>query len=224
MFNAINNEMLDCVAVLGVASCYQMNNSVLVYNRTIFPWHVCSVATTHFLSEVLKLQSKFCCTITVTSHERHGASSHRILKWLFNSLFSQTTKKTSNLHITGSLWGTPVTDGFLSQKPVARSATSSYFRTIMMIPDRVSAVYNILFTLKIFQITNWPMITYGYKLKEYSEISLSLVVFAHTALETHHKPKVTFLFWPVTRRTPNIHVKGVKYQCFEYACIHLIIS
>ena len=166
MLNAINNEMLDCVAVLGVASCYQMNNSVLVYNRTIFPWHICSIATTHFLSEVLKLQNKFCCMVTVTSHERHGASSNRILECFFNSIFSKTTKKTSNLHITGSLWGTPVADGFLSQKPVARIATSSYFRTIMTIPDRVSAVFNILFTLKRFQIINWPIITYEYKLKE----------------------------------------------------------
>ena len=41
------------------------------------------------------------CTITVKSLGHHGVLIH----WLFNSLFRVTTKKASQLHIAGRLWG-----------------------------------------------------------------------------------------------------------------------
>ena len=44
-------------------------------------------------------------SITVMSHEHHSISNHWKTNHLYNHLFMLTTKNTSYLCITGSLWG-----------------------------------------------------------------------------------------------------------------------
>ena len=66
--------------------------------------------------EVMKIRRS---GIVVTSHERSGVSKHRQLDCLFSSLIRLTTQKSSNLRITGPLWGNPpVTRGFPSQRSI----------------------------------------------------------------------------------------------------------
>ena len=57
--------------------------------------------------------------ITVTSHDRHGVSNRRQLESLFNSLFTQTAKKTLKLHVANNL-------GVLCQKQVSMTRTNNY--------------------------------------------------------------------------------------------------
>ena len=102
------------------------NSYSRVYEIT-FNWN----SPQHFLSGI-RWQWKHQClaenysifTIKVTSHERHGMSSHWQRCCLFNCLFRCTLKKTStstlqtyNIQVTGPLWGNPpVTSGFPSQR------------------------------------------------------------------------------------------------------------
>ena len=54
--------------------------------------------------------------ITVMLHECHGIQNHHQLDCLFNNIIRLTTKNTSKLRITGSLWGEPqMASGCLSK-------------------------------------------------------------------------------------------------------------
>ena len=53
-------------------------------------------------------------TVTVTFHECHGISNHWQLNYLFNSSFQLTSKKTSQLHITGPMSGKTTGDQWIS--------------------------------------------------------------------------------------------------------------
>ena len=78
----------------------------------IMAW--CRQATSHYLNPCLpRFMLPYGVTrphwvkasqIIGTSHEHHGITNWRQLKYLFNSLCKLTRKKTSELHITGHLW------------------------------------------------------------------------------------------------------------------------
>ena len=75
-----------------------------------------------FTSECLLLMhfdmfhSTNCFYITNTRHERHeGVSNNQHIDYLFNSLFKQTTMETSQVRITGTLWGESIGDGWKRQ-------------------------------------------------------------------------------------------------------------
>ena len=53
-------------------------------------------------------------TVTVTFHECHGISNHWQLNYLFNSGFQLTSKKTSQLHITGPMSSKTTGDQWIS--------------------------------------------------------------------------------------------------------------
>ena len=57
--------------------------------------------------------------IWVTSHERHGISSHQEFHCLFNHLFSHTSKKISKIWVPGPFWGeSPLTVDSSHKGPV----------------------------------------------------------------------------------------------------------
>ena len=62
----------------------------------------------------------YAADIAVTSYERDAFLNHRQLECLFNSLFYLIEKRTSNLHINGSLWyeSTPNRRVSLHKRPV----------------------------------------------------------------------------------------------------------
>ena len=89
--------------------CYQHQGALLIFSYTrqqdeiIRPYHRLDIESTprrlELSAHVPQLHS-----ITVTSGERNGDSNHLHIDCLFNWFFTLTTKKTSNLRLTGPLW------------------------------------------------------------------------------------------------------------------------
>ena len=115
--------------------------------------------------------------ITMTSHERLAVSNHWKFDCLFSSLFKLTSKYTSKLRVTSTLWGNPpVTGGLLkknkgqkrglhdvvmSQKTVGGTKASA--DTVMVVFVTINyrkCKYIIIFpgiNLTPRELTHWPL-------------------------------------------------------------------